>query len=161
MEFEYMESEAPALMVVSIRKRIRVPAFHEWIQPALDSLWGHIREGGARPSGDPLALYYGPVNESDDGPVEICVPFEGTVLPKGEITVRELPAHKAVQVKTYGEYNEYPKLLEMWDGLAQHVHARSLESDWTAGLTTYEIWHADMSMTICWPVKGFAGGPAQ
>lgn len=156
MKFEFVEKEMPAQTVVSIRRRITVPAYHEWIQPALEELWGTIRAAGAEPSGDPLALYYGPVNEKDDGPVELGVPFTGMVPPRGEIRARELPAHHALQIRTYGEYNEYPKLLEMWDALGQHVHRYGLESNWDGDLTTYEIWHADRTMTIGWPVRAFA-----
>lgn len=161
MAFTFQEREMEAQTVVSIRRAITVPAYHDWLKPALRQLWDHVKVSGAEPAGDPLALYYGPVNEEDDGPVEICVPFAGAVMPQGEIKVRELPAHKAVQVRTYGDYNEYPKLLEMWDGLARHVEAQKLEPDWDADMTTYEIWHEDMTMTISWPVKEFgAAGEA-
>jgi len=153
MQFDITKNEVETKTVVSIRRHITVPAFHQWIRPALEQLWDHIRESGARAAGDPLALYYGPVNEEDDGPVEICVPFEGTVMPAGEIKVRQLPAHQAIQLRTFGEYNEYPKLLEMWDAVGRHVHDNQLESNWEHDMTTYELWHEDMSMTISWPVR--------
>ncbi|MCB9006385.1 MAG: MerR family transcriptional regulator [Ardenticatenaceae bacterium] len=152
MSFTFSEAEHPAQMIVSIRRNITVPAFHQSIQPTLRQLFDHIREQGAEISGPPVCLYYGPVNESDDGPVEIGVPFTGLVPPAGEIKVRELPAHKTVQVRTFGEYNVYPKLLEMWNGIGKYVHEQNLESNWEHDMTTYEIWHEDETMTICWPV---------
>jgi DNA-binding transcriptional MerR regulator len=155
MSFTFIEAERAAQNVVSIRRHITVPAFHQSITPTLRRLWGHLEEHGAQPDGDPIALYYGPVNEEDDGPVEIGVPFTGLVPPAGEIKVRELPAHKAVQVRTFGEYNEYPKLLEMWHGIGKYVDEQNLESDWDQDMTTYEIWHEDKTMTICWPVRDF------
>lgn len=160
MSFTFTEADYPAQMVVAIRRHITVPAFHQWIRPALRQLSDHIREHGAEPSGDSVCLYYGPVNENDDGPVEICLPFKGLVPPAGEIKVRELPAHKAVQVRTFGEYNEYPKLLEMWNGLGKYVHEQNLESNWEQDMTTYEIWHEDKTMTICWPVYDTAPAAA-
>ena len=155
MSFTFEQAEMPAQRVVSIRRHITVPAFHESIMPTLSQLFEHVKENGAQPAGDPLALYYGPVNEEDDGPVEIAVPFEGVVPPAGDIKVRELPAHKAVQVRTFGEYNEYPKLLEMWNALSRYVEEENLEPDWDQDMTTYEIWHDDETMTICWPVRAF------
>lgn len=155
MSFTYSEAEYSAQMVVSIRRRITVPAFHESITPTLRQLWDHIKANGAKPDGDPVCLYYGPVNESDDGPVEIAVPFAGMVPPAADIKVRELPMHKTVQVHTFDEYNQYPKLLEMWNGIGKYVHEQNLESNWDYDMTTYEIWHADETMTICWPVHGF------
>ena len=159
MTFTFDEQEYPSRTVVSIRRNITIPAYHQWLRPALKQLREHIAASGAEAAGDPVALYYGPVNEEDDGPVEICVPFQGTVPPHGEIKVRELPAHKALQIRTYGEYNEYPKLLEMWNALGRHVHSEGLESNWDADMTTYEIWHEE-TMTICWPVREFVGQTA-
>ena len=153
MQFDITQKEMTAQTVLSIRRHITVPAFHEWIKPTLRQLWATIEANGAKPAGDPVILYYGPVNEADDGPVEICVPFSGALSPSGEIEVRELPAHKAVQLRTFGEYNEYPKILEMWDAVGRHVNESGLESDWDADMTTYEIWHEDMSTTIGWPVR--------
>ena len=157
MSFTFTQAEMPAQRVVSIRRHITVPAFHDSIMPTLRQLFEYVTENGAQPAGDPLALYYGPVNEEDDGPVEIAVPFEGLVPPAGDIKVRELPAHKAVQVRTFGEYNEYPKLLEMWNALGRYVEEENLEPDWDQDMTTYEIWHDDETMTICWPVQRFPG----
>ncbi|MAT99186.1 MAG: hypothetical protein CL608_18735 [Anaerolineaceae bacterium] len=152
MSFSYTEADYPAQTVAYIRRHITVPAFHQSIMPTLRQLWDHIRQHGAEPSGDPVCLYFGPVNESDDGPVEIAVPFTGLVPPAGDIKVRELPAHKTVQVRTFGEYNDFPKILEMWNGIGKYVHDQNLESNWEQEMTTYEIWHADETMTICWPV---------
>jgi DNA-binding transcriptional MerR regulator len=160
MKFRFVEKEEAAQTVVSIRRHITIPAYHEWMMPALRQLWDHVAAAGAEPAGDPVALYYGPVNEEDDGPVELCVPFAGTVMPAGEIKVRELPAHRAVQVVTYGEYNEYPKLLELWNALGRHVQENELEPNWDGDMTTYEIWHEDETMTIGWPVRAFAATPA-
>lgn len=160
MSFTFTESEREAQTVVSIRRHITVPAYHESIQPTLQQLRNHIKANGAEVAGEPIALYYGPVNEEDDGPVEIAVPFTGLVPPAGEIKVRELIAHKAVLVRTYGEYNRFPKLLEMWNALGRTVNEQNLEPNWDNEMTTYEIWHADETMSICWPVRAFAPATA-
>ena len=70
--------------------------------------------------------------------------------------MRELPAHKTAHLRTFDEYNQYPKLLEMWDGIGKYVHDQNYEPNWDHDMTTYEIWHADETMTICWPVCYFA-----
>ena len=159
MSFTFNEQELRAQNVVSIKLHITVPAFHQSIPLTLRQLWDHIQAHGAETAGDPVALYYGPVSEEDDGPVEIAVPFSGQVPPAADIRVRQLPAHKAVQLRTYDEYNEYPKLLEMWNALGKYVHDHNLEPDWEHDMTTYEIWHADETMTIGWPVKAFTPAP--
>jgi len=89
------------LMEMLLEAIATVPAFPQSIMPTLRQLWDHIREHGSEPSGDPVCLYFGLVNESDDGPIEIGEPFTGLVPPAGDIKVRELPAHKTVQVRTF------------------------------------------------------------
>ena len=153
MSFTFTMGEMPASNILSVRRKIKVPAFHAWIPSALGALTAHIEASGAETAGDPLCLFFGPVNENDDGPVEIAIAFNGVVMPKDEMMVRALPAHHTVRIRTYGEYNEYPKLLEMWDAIGQYVHRENYESNWDDGLTTYEIWHADGTETICWPVR--------
>jgi DNA-binding transcriptional MerR regulator len=160
MKFTFVEKEVPAQTVVSIRRHITIPTYHQWLMPALRQLRDHVAAAGAEPAGDPIALYYGPVNQEDDGPVEICVPFTGTVMPQGEIKVRVLPAHRAVQVVTYGEYNEYPKVLEMWNALGRYVQEQELEPNWDGDMTCYEIWHEDRTETMGWPVRAFAPAAA-
>ena len=160
MAFTFERREMVAQNVVAIRRHIKVPAFHQWIAPALRQLREHVAAQGGEPAGEPICLYYGPVNEEDDGPVEICVPFRGKVMPQGAIKVRQLPPHKSIQLQTYGEYNEYPKLLEMWNAVARIVQETGLESNWDDDMTTYEIWHADDTITIGWPVQAFAPAPA-
>lgn len=155
MSFQFQQKELPAQLVLSIRRSLTIPAYHQWLKEALSQLFHYIEAAGQRPCGNPIALYYGPVNEEDDGPVEICVPFAGVIMPQGEMKVRQLPAHKAIQITTFGEYNEYPKLLEMWNALARYVDEQKLESNWDADMTTYEIWHEDYTMTLGWPVQAF------
>lgn len=161
MDFKFERQTYPAQQVAYIRRQIAVPAFHEWIMPALQQLRNFIEAGGAQTTGDPLCLYYGPVNESDDGPVAICWPFKGTLRPAGEIQIRELPAHHAITVRTFGEYNRYPDVLEMWNALSRAVDEQQLSGDFAHDNTTYEIWHDDETMTIVWPVLATEAQPAR
>jgi DNA-binding transcriptional MerR regulator len=71
----------PSCQAVCIKKKITIPSFHQFIPKALAQLSTYVKESGATISGDPICFYYGPVNESDDGPVEICFPIEGSVVP--------------------------------------------------------------------------------
>lgn len=156
MNIPIEQGERESQMVVSIRRHITVPAFHAWIEPALKQLHDHIQASGAQIAGDPIALYYGPVNEEEDGPVEIAWPFSGTVLPAGEIKVRELPAHKAINARTHDEFNTYPKVLEVWHSVERYVDENGLEPNWSQDMTCYEVWHEDRTTTIAWPVAAFA-----
>lgn len=153
MSFEYTQTDVPAQYVAAVRKNITAPSYHKWANETMRRLVQFVKDGGATPSGDPIVLYYGPLNEEDDGPVEICIPFTGATMPEGDVKVRQLPAHRAVRIRTYGEYNQYPKVLEMWNGIGKHVHESGVESNFDADMTTYEIWHEDFTTTISWPIR--------
>ncbi len=151
MNLPIQTQSMPAQKVASIRKRIRVPAYHTWIPQALAALRAHIQAAGATISGAPLALYYGPVNEEDNGPVEIAYPFQGYVAPEGEIEVRTLPAHQAVVVEADEAHSDYPKILEVWDAVSGYVQQHALMSNWEGNMSCYEIWH-EHTLAVAWPV---------
>jgi DNA-binding transcriptional MerR regulator len=142
----------PPLQVVSIKKNITVPAFHQFIPEALAQLSKYVKASGASISGDPICFYYGPVNESDDGPVEICFPIEGTVVPDGDVLVREIPAHHGAIGTAASEQSNYPAILEVWDAVVSWVSQNKLDmTDKT--VCCYEIWHEDDTISIVQPFE--------
>jgi DNA-binding transcriptional MerR regulator len=142
----------PVQRAVSIKKNITVPAFHQFIPEAINQLIAHVKEAGAAISGDPICFYYGPVNESDDGPVEICFPVEGRVLPKGEILLREIPAHQGAIGTAAPEQSNYPAILEVWDAVVSWVEQNKFElSD--DPVCCYEIWHEDERISVVQPFE--------
>jgi len=142
----------PVRQAVSIKKNITVPAFHEFIPKVLTKLSAYVKEAGGNISGDPICFYYGPVNESDDGPIEICIPIEGSVVPSGDILVGEIPAHRAAIGTAASEQSSYPAILEVWDAVLLWVNQNEFEM---TGKTVccYEIWHKDDTISIGQPFE--------
>jgi DNA-binding transcriptional MerR regulator len=142
----------PVCQAVSIKKNITVPAFHQFIPNALNQLSTYVKEEGATINGDPICFYHGPVNESDDGPVEICFPVDGSVVPRGDIVVREIPVHRgAIGTATSAQIN-YPVILDVWDAVVSWVHKNKFEmTDET--VCCYEIWHKDDTISIVQPFE--------
>ena len=142
----------PVRQAVSIKKNITVPAFHEFIPKVLTQLSAYVKEAGGNISGDPICFYYGPVNESDDGPIEICIPIEGSVVPSGDILVREIPAHRGAIGTATSEQSNYPAILEVWDAVVSWVSQNKFEmTDET--VCCYEIWHKDDTISIVQPFE--------
>jgi DNA-binding transcriptional MerR regulator len=140
----------PALRAVSLTKSITVEPFQEFIPEALRRLSSLIKEQGAVISGDPLCFYYGPVNQQDDGPVEICFPFSGQVQPEGDIQLREIPAHQGAIGKASREQSRFPAILEVWDDVESWVSKNKLAlSD--LSVPCYEIWHEEDSISVVQP----------
>lgn len=142
----------PVRQVVSIKKNITVPAFHQFIPKALTQLRTYVKEAEANISGDPFCFYYGPVNKSDDGPVEICLPIEGSVVPSGDLIVREIPDHHGAIGTATSEQSSYPAILEVWDAVISWVNKNKFEmTDKT--VCCYEIWHQDDTISIVQPFE--------
>lgn len=77
----------------------------------------HLRHAGARISGEWWVLFHGFVTPDGEAPVEICIPYSGTVDPAGPIVIRVEPAH----VEAYCEVSEaecaFPRIMLAYDAL--------------------------------------------
>jgi effector-binding domain-containing protein len=112
-----------------------------------------VEAAGAAIGGDPICFYYGPVNESDDGPVEICLPIEGRVAPSGDIVLREIPAHRGAVGRAAPEQSSYPAILEVWDAVVSWVQQNKFKlSD--DPVCCYEVWHPDETISVVQPFEG-------
>ena len=84
--------------------------------------------GGASYGAEYWVLFHGAVGFDGDGPIEICVPYDGLVAPAGSIGLREEPAHTVAYVPVTAADCRYPQIigayvaLETW--LARAVAAR-------------------------------------
>jgi len=140
----------PARRAVSIKKHITVEPFQEFIPDALKRLSSLVKIQGAVISADPICFYYGPVNQQDDGPVEICFPFTGQIQEEGDIRVREIPAHQGAIGVATREQSCFPAILEVWDDVLTWVSRNKLKlSDQT--VPCYEIWHEDRTISVVQP----------
>ena len=152
MSIDISVKSFPEQKIVSIKKNVSVPKFHQFIPEALKLVSEHIKESGGKITGDPICFYYGPVNENDDGPVEICLPFEGEVVSNGIIQVRNILSHSAAFGTAPPELSQYPEILEPWDAVVAWIQENKLTlSD--EPVCCYEVWHEDFSITIVQPLR--------
>lgn len=149
MTIEISEQEIPAFYIVGLEKSITVPAFQELIPEALESLFDIIKKSGREVSGDPICFYYGPVNESDDGPVEICVPIQEKIESYNAFSCRQIPKHRVAIGKATIVQSQYPQILETWDAVIGWVHHHHFSLD--EAVSCYEIWHEDNSISVAQP----------
>jgi DNA-binding transcriptional MerR regulator len=110
--------EARELMpqqVVSIEGHVLVSELDDFIVRSLRRLESFVADQGGRVTGAPLGLYHGPINHEDDGPIEVCLPAEGSFRATGAIRIRELSGGSGAVVVARGEYASFPKILEAYD----------------------------------------------
>jgi len=56
-------------------------------------------------------LFHGAVGNDGDGPIEVCVPYEGPVDPTGSITLRREPAHIMAFVPVTAADCRFPRII--------------------------------------------------
>lgn len=146
----------PAARVISIQRQVLVDSLPDFIQEATHTLIDHIEGVGGSVVGALFVVYHGEVNKDSDGPVEVCVPFEGNVEGTGEAKVRTEPAHREVFTRITKSQVQFPMILEAYEAVHHHI----TETGQTPAGSPREVYFADWdaigpSETACdiaWPV---------
>ena len=99
---------------VSRKKRVLVPD----LEPFIVDTFRELGRDGAREPG--FVLYHGPVNNEEDGPVEVCVPTDDgdKRLPAGEIAFTQIS----------GEQCQFPQILGAYEAVYRWVKENGREA---------------------------------
>lgn len=136
MPFFVEERELEPQRVVSITGRVRVGQLPQTISETINGLVAYVTQAGGRITGAPLGIYHGPINEQDDGPIEVCVPAAGALEPTGAIVLRELPGGPAAVVTVRGDEGTFPTILEAYEAACDWIQGQGHR---TAG-PPREVW---------------------
>jgi DNA-binding transcriptional MerR regulator len=100
---------------VSRTKNLLVPE----LEPFIVDTFRELGRDGAREPG--FVLYHGPVNNDEDGPVEVCVPSSAgdKRLPAGEIAFTEIS----------GEQCQFPQILGAYEAVYRWVKENGRNAD--------------------------------
>lgn len=98
--YEVLTKRVREQRYVSRSRRLKVQALEPFITKTFDEL------GAETSQVPPFVLYHGPVNDQDDGPVEVCVPKESgeKVLPGGEVAFTAIRGEQCVFPQILGAY---------------------------------------------------------
>jgi DNA-binding transcriptional MerR regulator len=100
--------------VISMTRALTVEALPDFIMEAFGKLSKHIEAAGGRQRAAFFVIYHGQVNADSDGPVEVCLPFEGSIPPGDGMAVRVEPAHhEAYTTITRGQLS-FPGILDAY-----------------------------------------------
>jgi DNA-binding transcriptional MerR regulator len=75
----------------------------------------HLAAAGAELTGEVWMLFHGFVTPDSEAPVEVCVPFTGTVDPAGAIAIRIEPAHTEAYCTISRDDCIYPRIMPAYD----------------------------------------------
>ena len=157
MAFDVEVREFPATQVVSITRKVKIKDLGGHITGGLGTLAAFVEAQGGEITGAPFGLYHGPVNQEDDGPVEVCFPVRGAFTAEGEIVVKAVPPQKAAVVTVRGEQCRFPDILKAYDAAHDWVTSHGYEPDGTSR----EVWIGPDEggpMEVAWPFRDGARG---
>jgi DNA-binding transcriptional MerR regulator len=153
MSLEVEVKEIPTQQIISITRRHTVDGLGKQEEKDIGALFSLANDLGARTLGAPFGIYHGPVNETEDGPVETCVGVDGKVEGRGDIEVKQLEGGKAACVVITGEQCHYPELLAAYDAAADWIQ----KNGYATTQPPREVWYTgpgpDAKWEIVWLFK--------
>jgi len=153
MRLEVEVKEIPTQQIVSITRRHKVDGLGKQEEKDIGALFSLANDLGARTLGAPFGIYHGPVNETEDGPVETCLAVAGKLDGRGDIEAKQLEGGKAACVVITGEQCHYPELLAAYDAAADWIQKNGYETT----QPPREVWYTgpgpDAKWEIVWLFK--------
>jgi DNA-binding transcriptional MerR regulator len=118
--------DVPEAKVASIRRDVDQ---HELVRTMMDSaaqVRRHLAEAGATTTCEEWWIYHGLVTPDSRAPVEVCVPFTGSVEPAGPIVIRIEPAHTEAYCTLTKDECGYPRIMFAYDAVEGWVRRSGL-----------------------------------
>lgn len=122
--FDIQTREVPEQKVLSTQRNVTAGDLPAFIGDAGQRLVAHLDGAGLAPSAPAFVVYHGEVTEDSDGPVEVCLPFTGTVEPAGTLGVRMEPAHTEAYTRIPKRQVVFPEILRAYDAVSAWVEER-------------------------------------
>ena len=118
--FEVETREVPERLLATVERHVLVGDLPTFIEESAGSLMTLLAAAGAT-TGNLLVMYHGEVNTDSDGPVEVCLPYEGEVQPAGEMRLRSEPAHKEAFTRITKGQVSFPGILEAFGAVEKWI----------------------------------------
>jgi DNA-binding transcriptional MerR regulator len=136
--FAIAEREVPEQLVLTAQQHLVVTGLSDFISSTARRLNTSAQAYGGRTA--PLfVVYHGEVNEESDGPVEVCVPIDGSSQVSPDIATRREPTHREAYVRLRKEEVVFPQILTAFDAVHQWTH----EQDRSITAAPREVYFAD------------------
>ncbi|WP_034622872.1 MerR family transcriptional regulator [Cellulomonas sp. URHE0023] len=110
-------TDQPARSVASLQQNVVQDDLVATIMADVTELRGFLGAAGAHFGAEYWVLFHGAVGFDGDGPVEVCVPYEGLVAPAGSVHLRHEPSHRLAYVPVTAADCRYPEIIAAYVAL--------------------------------------------
>jgi DNA-binding transcriptional MerR regulator len=118
--------EVAETKVATIQRDVDQQALVTTMMTSQDQITRHLRAAGAELAGEAWWIFHGVVTPDSEAPVEVGVPFTGTVDPAGPITIRIEPAHTEAFVTVTRDECIFPRIMVAYDAVTAWVRQSGL-----------------------------------
>ncbi|ADV67834.1 MerR family transcriptional regulator [Deinococcus maricopensis] len=118
--------DVPQQQVLTVQRTLFAAELPAYIEAAERALFERLARAGQAQSGPAFVIYHGQVNEDSDGPVEVCVPFDGAIAPEGEQRLRLEGAHREAFTTITLAQCAFPEILNAYDAVHAWMMAQGL-----------------------------------
>ena len=125
--------------IISIMRHVKIDGLSGHIKGSLQTLFAFAKSHNDAVAGPPFGIYHGPVNEDENGPMEVCLPVQTALTPGGEVTSREMAGGQFASVMLRGEQCDFPAILKGYDAVIDWVRQNGYEP----AEAFREIWHSE------------------
>ncbi|MFC3831345.1 MULTISPECIES: MerR family transcriptional regulator [Deinococcus] len=147
--------DLPARQIATIKQRVFQPDLDSFLPQSMARLTEHVRHQGAAFADAPFVIYHGAVTADSDGPVEVCMPYSGSLSPQGDITHREEAAHHEAYVTATKAQFVFPTILEAFDATAAYADAHGTRGPLSCREVYPYDWNSagpdDPAGEVAWP----------
>jgi DNA-binding transcriptional MerR regulator len=116
----------PARKLLCRERRVHIGELEAVIGEAQARIRERLRAAGLAGDGPTLVHFHGYVTRDSDGPVEVAVPFTGSVEPVDDLRVRLSPAGTDAWLPVAKEDTDFPDILRAYDALEAWIDANRL-----------------------------------
>ena len=153
MSFQVNVTSIPTQQVLSQTHHITASKLDETILKTIETFRSLLAEQKLEAASAPFGIFHGAINEQEDGPLEICLPVNGTVKGSGKIQVKQVQGGQAACVMTIGPETDFPVILGAYDAAADWIQKNGHEM----AEPPREVWHSgpgnNPKMEIVWLFK--------
>jgi len=137
MAFDVTSKNIEPQQVLSINKHIYISELKSHMQNSFEEIKTIVEAQGGQIVAKAFGIYHGPVNQEDNGPMEVCVPVSGAFEVSGNIVAKELASDQVATLTITDEQCHFPAILDAYDAMHDwitsngHTIAGSPREVWT------------------------------
>ena len=119
--------QVPEQRVLTMSRNVRQPELQPFLMEAMSDLPRALEGTRAKTDSHCFAIYHGVVSADSDGPVEVCLPFEGQIEAPAGTRVRIEPAHLEAFTTITLAQCVFPGILEAYDAVRTFIDKNTME----------------------------------